>query len=300
MSPRSFLNDESLVRLHITPALGDIRLEQLRSQHIRRLLHDLRERGYSSSQLHHVYTLLNKALTLAVREHLLTENPCATVSRPTVERKEIAPLSEEEAHALLRQTSGTTEEALILTAVVTGARQGELAALRWQDVDLEAGTMRIARSVTRHTRSWAFKDPKTRAGIRHVSLPAGVVEGLRGQRRQVAEMRLAASTWEDHDLVFPRVDGTPQYGQTMLKTLHAHMDRAGIPRRRFHDLRHTAVTLMLEHGVALTTISDLVGHSSYRITKDVYGHLTPALRSDAAERMQGFLAGTRLAHEEHA
>lgn len=305
-----FKDSESLVRRHIAPALGHIRLRALRAPDVRKLINDKRAAGLSPSTVHHIYVVLSKALEQARQDRILPQNVASLVTPPSVPRSTIEPLTAAQAQKFLAHVRGTRDEALYLAAFLLGARQGELLALRWEDVDLEAGNITICRSLRRIDGEWLFKGPKSEAGNRVVSMPPVLVTALRVHRARQLEERLKAkpaitregeviaigrslsiSPWEQYGLVFCREDGQPEHHRSVLARFQRALAEAGLPRRRFHDIRHTAVTLGLEAGIALTTISERVGHSDYRTTKNVYGHITEALDRDAAERMQAVMGG---------
>ena len=330
-----FKDSENLVRRHIVPALGKTKLRALRPADVRKLLNDKRAAGLSPSTVHHIYVVLRKALEQARQDRILPQNVATLVTPPSVPRSAIEPLTAEETRVFLSHVRGTRDHALYLAAFMLGARQGELLALRWEDVDLEAASVTIRRSLRRIDGEWLFKGPKSEAGNRVVSMPAVLVTALREHRTAQLEERLQAppsllraveavkrerssnelagsglsprpprnrtsnlsltsdvtSSWEQYGLVFCRENGEPEHHRSVLARFQRALAEAGLPKRRFHDIRHTAVTLGLEAGIALTTISERVGHSDYRTTKNVYGHITEALDRDAAAKMQAVMGG---------
>lgn len=177
---------------------------------------------------------------------------------------------------------------LYTTAVALGLRQGELLGLRWSDVDLDAGTLTIRRSLRVGDRDLA--EPKTERAKRTLTLGASVVSVLRAHRTRQLEERLAAgSRWHEGEFVFATRTGEAIDSRNVTKAFQRALRDAGLPRQRFHDLRHACATLLLEDGEELAVISRILGHSNLSTTADVYAHLTPAMLQRSADRMDGIL-----------
>ena len=197
-------------------------------------------------------------------------------------------LSTEQARALLVAARGDRLEALYVLALTTGMRQGELLALRWRDVDLERGTL----SVT-GTLGWSkgagltISEPKTARSRRQLQLAAMAVTALRQHRASQAAEILAAVTWDQAaDLVFLNQAGRPMQASNLLRrSFFPLLASAGLPRIRFHDLRHTAATLLLARGVHPKIASEMLGHATVAFTLDVYSHVTETLQREAARTM---------------
>jgi integrase len=168
-------------------------------------------------------------------------------------------------------------------------RKGELLALRWQDVDLDAGRLTVRHTLRLGTRELA--EPKTERARRTLRLGSDTVVALREHRRQQLEERLAAGRcWVDGDFVFATTIGTPLDSRNGTKAFQRTLKRAGLPHQRFHDLRHACATLLLEDGEELGVVSRILGHSQIATTADVYAHLTPAMLERSAARMDAILA----------
>jgi hypothetical protein len=185
-------------------------------------------------------------------------------------------LDAEEASAVLAAAKGDRLEALAVLVLAVGVRQGEALASRWDEIDLDAGTLRVTKA-------------KTDAGVRTVALPAFVVSALRSHRRRQAEARVAAFEWDDTGLVFPSTIGTRIDRRNILRWWHDLTIRAGVGRRRFHASRHTTATLMLNNGVPLEVVSATLGHAGLAITADVYAKVRPQLQRQAADAMEQVL-----------
>jgi integrase len=230
---------------------------------------------------------LRAALNQAVRWQLITRNPATLVDGPRVEQYEINPLSPAEARTFLAALRGDRLEALYSVALTMGLRQGEALGLRWQDIDLELGYLRISKQLQRIDRKLQLVEPKTKRSRRNLAMPPSIAKALIDHRaRQEVERRLAGERWVDTGLVFTSPTGTGLDGTAITKQFHKHLERAGLPQRRFHDLRHSCATLLLVQGVAPRVVMDLLGHSQIGLTMNTYSHVIPDLRRDAAQRME--------------
>jgi integrase len=169
-------------------------------------------------------------------------------------------------------------------------RQGELIGLRWQDVDLDAGRLRVTRALDRAGDGQTFKEPKTARSRRTLDMPASVVAALRVHwDQQQFERQAAGRRWQDSGLVFVTPAGTALDPANLLKAFKRHLNDAGLPDMRFHDLRHRAASMTLANGQPLNVVSDILGHSLTSTTVDIYAHVAPAARREAATAMDRLL-----------
>lgn len=237
-----------------------------------------------------VHATLRSALSTAKMRRYVTFNAAADVELPKVARHRVKPWSRDELTTFLNRANTEADGPLFEMYATTGLRRGELLGLRWSDVDLNARILTVRQQLTENTQnmtgpacgvcgqhhgSVAFGEPKTENGhYRRVPLLEGVVGALMVHRLAQGELRAShADIWVDHDLVFPRDDGTPLLPSGVSARFHDLTDAAGLRRVRLHDLRHGYVSLLLESGVDIAAISKIVGHSSIQITADIYGHL---------------------------
>ena len=300
--PSTWLVREQHVRLWLTPALGRIVLARLTPADVERALasflaHGRPEGGeprrhgrrtVSAQTVRHQRATLRIALAAAVRDGLVARNAAADALPPRLPHRPIDYLSAPDVRRLLDGTRDDEFGAIYALAVSTGLRLGELLGLGWQDVDLAAGTLTVRQSLARTADdTWALGEPKSARSRRTIPLPSTAADALRRQRdRQDAAREAAGSAWQDRDgLVFTDAVGRPLHPEHVSYTFQRARAAAGLPRVRFHDLRHSAATLMLAEGVPLAVISEWLGHSGIAITASHYSAIVPELRRDAADAM---------------
>jgi len=265
--------------VHIVPTLGKRLLAEVRPEHIEALYTQLLTR-VSAGTVRNVHIVLHAALNQAYRRGLIMRNPCDLVEVPAASKVEPATLTVEQVRVLLAHVAGTRWESLYLLAVVLGLRQGELFGLRWQDIDLERGRLTVNQSI-REVRGagQVVSAPKTVRSRRTLVLPALLVESLRRHRGDVSG-----------ELVFPSAAGTPlSRGAFMRASWDPVRAQLGVPSLRFHDLRHSAASLMVALGVHPRVVSEILGHAQLGVTWDTYMHVSAELQADALTRLSGLL-----------
>jgi integrase len=238
----------------------------------------------------YVRGVLRRALNEALRWGLVARNVATLVQPPRVRRYEISPLDAEQAQRLLTAIRGDRLEALFSVALAVGLRQGEALGVRWQDVDLDAGVLRVRHALQAVDGQLMLVEPKTTRSRRTIQLPSLAVGALREHRaRQSVERTLAGDAWTDQDFVFTSQLGRPLHGATVTHRFQQLLAAAGLPRQRFHDLRHGCATLLLAQGVSPRVVMDVLGHSAITLTLNTYSHVVPALQTEAARRMDAAL-----------
>lgn len=283
---------EQLVRRYIVPRLGSLRLQRLRAADVQRFVNDLGNGKIGPRTVRYIVTVLHKAVRDAVRWGLLPVDPMerGTLKLPRLVRAEQKWLTGEQAQLLLGAARGDRLEALWHVAITTGVRPGELRALRWSDLDLEEGRLRVERAITLDGAS--FVEPKTKTSCRTIVLTVSALRTLKEHKRRQAEERLkAGSAYASEDLVFCTDRGRPLDHNNLV---HHHfakvLKQAGVPKVRLYDLRHTAATLALQAGVPLKVVSHMLGHAGIATTADVYSHVSPEMQAEAATRVERVLA----------
>ena len=255
-------------------ALARLPLAQLTPAHLTKLNAEALASGLSANTISQGQTVLRMALKDAVREGLIRRNPTEAATVPRVRPYVPAVWSPEQVAVFLSHTSSDATWGVLWRAMATTLmREGELLALRWEDVDLERETARVVATRTRAAdgRDVRGDSPKSASGVRTVPLLSGMAAALRSHRAQVAERRLAAGpAWQDHGLVFPAEDGRMRSVQKLGDAFHAAREACGLPYCRPYDLRHAGATALIAAGVPVKTVSRLLGHANITITLDRY------------------------------
>ena len=275
----------------MNPRIGNKKLGQVTPLMIQTLYSDLRVAGLSSRSIIHTHTLLHKSFQQAVKWRMIAQNPVALVEPPRAERREMSVLTRQEASKFLDATRGHRYAALFTLAVSTGMRQGELLGLRWSDVDIDAKRLQVQQALQRQREEGlVFVTPKTRQSRRTIVLSDRAVVALKSHlARQDDRRATAGCRWVEHDLVFAGLTGGPLEPSKITLEFKRTLAAAGLPAIRFHDLRHTAATLLLSQNLHPKMVSEMLGHSTISITLDTYSHLVPVLHQQAAVAMDAML-----------
>lgn len=294
LKPLTWIRYEQLIRVHALPAFGARQLTKITPSDLQALYADVAARGGAPASIRQLHAVLHRCLRQAHRWNVIARNVADLVTPPRVSRQEIQALSPNEARTLLRQAEGNRLEALYVLAVTTGMRQGELLGLQWKDLDLERGTLHVRRTLHPMTTGFIFTEPKTTRSRRQIVVTTTATSALKRHRVVQAEERLRAGpAWNDQDMVFATLTGGPLTSTTVLRQeFYPLLESAGLPKIRFHDLRHTAATLLLTQGIHPKIVSEMLGHSNIAITMDLYSHVTPTMQREAAAALDNLLSGS--------
>jgi len=310
LAPHTWVSYELQVRRYLVPGLGRVKLVELQPKDVREFLQallrarsDRTGRPLSASSVQRVHATLRRALSDAVQDGILSRNVAKQARGVTVEGTHERALTLPQAKQLLAVLRGHPDEVLYRLDVSYGLRQGELLGLSWSDVDLDEGLLHVRRQLQRTPKAlratndrgrgtrYVLRDLKTKSkAYRTLPLPEPLLSALqRHRRRQIAAQLAAGPAWRNEfDLVFTTSIGTPRDGRNVTKRFQRILEASGLPRFVFHELRHSAATLLLAQGVAIRTIMDILGHTQERTTNR-YAHRVPALQADAAGRLQAAL-----------
>lgn len=289
--PRTFESYEMWVERHITPAIGRVALGKLNPQHVSGILEQKRQEGLSPRSVQYLHTVLKLALKQAERWELVPRNVARLVDSPRVQRQEVVPLTPEQARTFLESIVGHRLEALFVLTLTLGLRMGEVMGLQWEDVDLDRRTLVVRKSLQRIGGKLVLVEPKTEKSRRTLALPTMVAVALKAHRRnQLEERLLAGNRWKEHGMVFPSTIGTPCDGRETRKKFVAALEAAGLPKQRFHDLRHACASFLIAQGAHPKEIQSLLGHSTIVLTMDTYGHLFEPSKRGLADKMDALLS----------
>ena len=294
LSASTYRRYEGVLRVNVVPVIGKIRMSKLQPAHLLNLYSSCLASGLSPRTVRHVHTVIHTMLAKAARWDAVARNIAALVSPPKVPYREMITLSAEEANALLSAARGTRLEAIWTVAIMTGLRSGELLALRWKDIDLNAACLDVTGTLTRQGSDLVRTDPKTPRSRRRIALPESVVHALRQHRTAHFEERLKVGpAWQDGDYVFTnRVGGPIDQDNLLKREFRPLLKQAGVrPDATVRDLRHTAISLALSQGTAATDVSEMAGHSNVGVTLSVYAHALPGAPKRATDSIAAALAG---------
>lgn len=293
----AWTNYRDVVHRYIEPHLGDRRLTELTPMHLKAwhstLGRDGRSGGgpLSARTVQLAHRILHRALADAVRWHVLPANPATAARAPKVERTEMTVWSAEESARFLTAIAEDRLAAVWTVALHTGLRRGELAGLRWKDLDLAGATLTVAQQRTTASYKVVVSAPKARSN-RQLLLAAPTVRALEEHRRRQRRERLAVGgDWKDTGYVFVDEWGEPYHPQRIRNLFDQACRATGVTPIRLHDLRHTMATLALQAGVHPKVVQEQLGHSGIDVTLDIYSHVPQAVRRDAADRIADLLSG---------
>lgn len=295
-----------IIYKYIIPGLGDHTLDTLRRSTFDGFYGDLLEQGMKKSYIIYIHRVLRKALEDAVDDRTLLYNPAANAKLPRVDKKNHrrSPLTVEETNRLVETAMQTPLGPLVFTAVKVGLRQGELFALQWEDIDWNQRQIHVRRNVQRVKMEidskavLTFSSPKSASGNRIINIGSKTLDMFQEQMEIVTQLRvMAGDRWQEYHLVFPSSVGTPRNPSVFTKMFHKLLESAGVPKIKFHDLRHLAASIMLNNGVPSLVVSRILGHSSPSTTINLYGHEFTLQEIQAAELMDQIIPTPESAYK---
>jgi len=296
IAPKSFERYSEIVRNYLIPAFGKLQLSKLARVHIQNAYsgwavngrRDGKGGALSPQTRRHFHRILSAALARAVEQQLIARNPCDVFKKrlPKVERREMAALNAEQSQQLLEKIHHTRIYWPVLIALGTGMRRGEIMALRWRNVDLEGGIMRVVESLEQTKSGLRLKAPKSEKA-RAITIPAFVIEGLRELKKAQAEELFKLGVRQNGGtFLCARADGAAMQPRSLTHEFTRLISRiSDIPRVRFHDLRHSHATQLLLAGVHPKVAQERLGHATVSITLDLYSHVTATMQEDAAAKI---------------
>jgi integrase len=298
VSAKTLERYKELTAHHVRPHLGASRIQRLKTVNFAELYGKLQRAkpdgaGLAPRTIGHVHRLLHRVFGHAVKWGVVTINPAAAAEPPRVQRTEITILTPDQIKSVLQALRGRRLYGVALMGLATGMRRGEIVALRWGDVDLDSGKIRVERSLEQTNAGLAFKEPKTKAGRRTVAIPSSVAAELRNHWREQQEQRLALGMGKSgaEDLVFPRWDGNPWPPDRLSSTWAKTVSTLKLPKVTFHALRHTHASQLIAAGLDVVAVSRRIGHSNPTVTLTVYAHLFGNTDERAVAAVEDALSG---------
>lgn len=289
----TYLNNRSVIRKHLIPGLGHIKLQKLTARQLQSFYARKIKEGMSANRVSRLNIVLHKALDHARRMKSVGHNVSEDVELPTIGDYEPRILTIEEANLLMEKARERDMEAIIALAVVTAMRVGEILGLRWSDFDTDMKVLQISRTLGYYGRRGFIEGkPKTDSGKRRIILPQFLTRLLKLHHAGQAEKRLrAGASWVDPDIVFNDNGGNFLKYPTFLRHFHRLLKDVGLPHMHFHDLRHSAAVMLLSMGVSPLVVQELLGHSDIKMTLGVYGHVIPSMRQGGIDAMEDIYRG---------
>ena len=276
LRPSTFKTSQGFLKNHIKPQIGSIPLADLTSLDLQRFYKHLldggrvdrieakkKPKGLAPKTVRNIHQMICSAYNLAMEQRLVTKNPTQSCALPKVEHKEMKTLTADQLSAFFQEAKDSGVYELYYLDLATGLRRGELLGLKWPDVDFDRGVLKIQRAISRQNGKVVEAPLKTKNAYRTLPLSADAISVLMHQRRKTG-----SSEW-----VFPSPSGGPMSPDSVLHMLQRVLKRAGLPRIRFHDLRHTCATMLCRRKISLRDIQLWLGHSTYQTTADIYTHL---------------------------
>lgn len=291
LRPSTYASYSALTRKHIIPALGSIELAKLSPQQVQAFRNQKLSSGKLSPRtVEYMIIILRIALNLARKWEIVNRNVASLVDLPRRSSPERPTLDKDQLLAFLESAKGDRLLPLYALTISLGLRRGEVLALHWDDVDLEQGTLRVRQSLQRVAGKLSVTPTKTEQSNREVHIPKFLIPILKAQRLRVKEERVhMASRWVECNLVFPNTIGKYIEPRRLDRWFHAALEKAKLPRIHFHDLRHSAATLLIEEGIELKLVSAMLGHADSSITRDIYLHVTERMKKQTANKMDELL-----------
>jgi integrase len=302
VSAKTLERYKELVAHHVRPHLGSVPIQKLKTINFAELYGRLQRAkpegaGLAPRTVGHVHRVVRRALGQAVKWGSIGSNPVSAAEPPRVQRAEIEILAPDQIKVVLDALRGRPLYPVAVIALATGMRRGEIVALRWGDIDLDAGKVRVERSLEQTNAGLAFKSPKTTAGRRSVAIPPSIVAELRDHWRRQQEQRLALGLGKagPDDLAFARPDATPWPPDSLTADWARTVRMLKLPKVTLHALRHTHVSQLLSAGLDVVTVSRRIGHSNPTVTLGVYAHLFGNTDDRASAAVETALAGVLAA-----
>lgn len=285
LRPRSVVQYQHVIDHHVVPAIGAIRLADLRPDHIQQLYSRKLEAGISPGTIRLIHAVLHRAFVQAVKWGLVARNPLASVEKPRQPREEMKVWTIQEAQAFLSAMREHRLYALFHLAITTGLRRGELLGLKWTDLD--GDHLQVQRQLQRVPgQGLVLSEPKSGAGRRSIALARVNLVALQQRaERQQLERLFVGDDWRETGLVFTTLHGDPLDPDDLSRDFKKIIQEVGLPVIRFHDMRHTAATIMLAQGIHPKVVQERLGHSSIDMTMDTYSHVLQNMQRAAADRI---------------
>lgn len=292
LRPTTWESYEVIIRNHLVPAIGALPLQTLRPEHLQRLYNKKTEAGLSAQTVHHIHKVIHGALKQAVKNKLIQHNPSEAATLPRIKQREIRTLTPEEQAKFLEVLGDDRLGTAFFVLLGTGMRRGELLGLQWENVDLNESIIFVRRELVWTKNGPVFQEPKTEKSYRVVPLPVPVWEALKQHKEKIE----AEGNYRPSAPAFCTINGNYIIPRNFNRKFYELCRKAGIKGVNLHALRHTFATRLLEQGVNIKVVQELLGHSKISTTADIYSHVVMGVKRQAVSRLDNLLGdGTKMA-----
>ena len=297
LRPRTAESYEQLARNHIIPILGKIKLQKLLPNHLSKFYTDRLRNGrmdgnggLSPRTVRYLHSIIREALNHAVKLQIVNRNVAEAVNPPKNKTSQFHAWTHEEARKFLDSVKDERLYALYVLALTTGMRRGELLGLCWKDIAFDKRILQVRRALVRANHELILQEPKTAKGRRSIPISEMACAALKARLKE-QELEKKLTDYQEQGFVFTNESGGPLDPHALTKQFKRYSKKAGLPEIRFHDLRHTHASLLLEQGIHPKAVSERLGHSQISITLDTYTHVIPSLQEQATDQFDKLIFG---------
>lgn len=298
VKPLTYQAYAGLIKNHIVPAIGNLKLQEVTGIHVQRLYNQMADNNFSPKTIRNVGIVLHKAFDVLKKQPNapISINPCDSAEPPKVKRSEISPLSDEDIPRFLAAINDSPLRNAYALCLFAGLREGECLGLSWKQVDFRQGKITVSQQLQQNKTNgftYYISDTTKNGKSRIIKPPTIAFEYLRAeQEKQAQNMQQADTLWSNPDgLVFTNELGKHRSFASFYKNFKKIAASIGRPDARPHDLRHTAATVAIASGADIKSVQELMGHATSSFTLDVYAHASERMLTDTADRMQGYYDG---------
>ena len=287
VAPKTFIRYKEFCNT-INNYIGHNKLNQIKPAHIQKFYSVLIDEGrLSNSTILKIHRMLHLALKHAVMWQMIINNPTEAVTAPRVKKTEMSVWDSDTANKFLNDIKETPIYIPTLLALTTGMRQGEICALKWDNINFSNGTISVVNSLQRLNGKLVIKPPKTDKSIRNISLMDFTIKELKEHRKKQLEYKLLfGENYQDENFVCAWEDGRPMDPHYVSSKFAKLVKQLNYPKIRFHDLRHTHATMLLQQGVNPKIVQERLGHSQVTVTLDIYSHVLPNMQKEAVQKLE--------------
>ena len=291
VSPTTLSRYQGMVKRYINPLIGHVRVQELNHLAVQSWVNSLKVspisgKEMSAATIKHCYHVLKGAMDKAIVAGIIYRSPCDKIMLPKGQKKQAVIFNEAQIRQLIKAAKGTEMELIIDMELCLGLRRGELLGLQWGDIDWENNQIRIVRNRVIVDGKAIVKEPKTESSVRVLDAPDMLMEKLRRHRGNCMRNRIKLGwNYKVNDYIIVHQDGKPIYPEYVSQMLTKLLEKAGLPKCRFHDLRHLCASIMVLQGVNVKVAQERLGHKDITTTMNIYSHVLPSSARDAAEKI---------------